>query len=39
VIGTFGLVIDGVGFVLFLAFVLASSIVLLRRANAAPATP
>lgn len=39
VIGTFGLVIDGVGFVLFVVFVLASSIVLLRRTNAATATP
>lgn len=30
VIGTFGLVIDGIGFVLFLVFVLASSLILLR---------
>jgi hypothetical protein len=31
VIATFGLVLDLIGFVLFLIFVLASSIVLLRR--------
>jgi len=35
VIGTFGLAIDGVGFVLFLVFVLASSVILLRRDPAA----
>ena len=34
-IGTFRLVIDGIGFVLFLAFVLLSSVALLRR----PAIP
>ncbi len=31
---TFGLVLDLVGFVLFLIFVLASSVILLRRGNA-----
>jgi hypothetical protein len=31
IVGTFGLVIDGIGFVLFLVFVLASSVNLLRR--------
>ncbi|HEX6460087.1 MAG TPA: hypothetical protein VF032_14305 [Thermoleophilaceae bacterium] len=34
VIGTFGLVLDGIGFVLFLIFVLASSVILLRRPTA-----
>jgi hypothetical protein len=34
IVGTFGLVLDGIGFVLFLIFVLASSIILLRRDNA-----
>ena len=37
VIGTFGLVIDGIGFVLFLAFVLLSSVALLRSAPLADA--
>ena len=34
VIGTFGLVLDGIGFVLFLVFVVVSSVILLRRENA-----
>jgi hypothetical protein len=38
VIGTFGLVLDLIGFVLFLIFVLASSVVLLRRGDAVAAT-
>jgi hypothetical protein len=38
VIGTFGLVVDGIGFVLFLLFVLVSSVLLLRRPVAAPST-
>jgi heme A synthase len=39
VIATFGLVLDGVGFVLLLVFVLVSSVILLRRETAArPAT-
>ena len=33
VIGTFGLILDGIGFVLFLFFVLASSLVMMRRAG------
>ena len=33
VINTFGLVVDLIGFVLFLVFVLASSIVMLRRGD------
>ena len=37
VIATFGLVLDLIGFVLFLFLVAASSIILLRRASAAPA--
>jgi hypothetical protein len=36
VIGTFGLVLDGIGFMLFLGFVLVSSVILLRRENAGP---
>ena len=36
VIATFGLVVDIVGFVLFLIFVLVSSVIFLRRENAAP---
>jgi len=36
VIGTFGLVVDGIGFVLFLAFVLISSVTLMTRRVAAP---
>jgi hypothetical protein len=36
VIGIFGLVLDLIGFVLFLVFVLVSSVTLLRRADAAP---
>lgn len=43
IVGTFGLVLDLIGFLLFLIFVLASSIILLRRESrtasaAAPAT-
>ena len=34
VIGTFGLIVDGIGFVLFLLFVLVSSVLLLRREEA-----
>jgi hypothetical protein len=34
IVGTFGLVLDGIGFVLFLVFVLVSSILLLRRGSA-----
>jgi hypothetical protein len=37
VIGTFGLVLDGIGFVLFLVFVLASSVILLTRQDPVPA--
>jgi hypothetical protein len=37
VIATFGLIVDLIGFVLFLIFVLASSIVLLRREPLSPA--
>jgi len=36
VIATFGLVLDLIGFVLFLIFVLASSVILLRRGDAVP---
>jgi hypothetical protein len=35
VVGTFGLVLDGIGFVLFLLFVLVSSVILLTREKAA----
>ena len=38
VIATFGLVVDLIGFVLFLLFVLVSSIVLLSREDPAPRT-
>lgn len=38
VIATFGLVLDLIGFLLFLLFVLASSVIGLRRENAAPAS-
>jgi hypothetical protein len=38
VIGSFGLVLDLIGFVLFLIFVLVSSAILLRRENALPDT-
>jgi hypothetical protein len=36
VIATFGLVLDGIGFVLFLIFVLVSSVIFLRRESAVP---
>jgi Domain of unknown function (DUF4386) len=36
VIATFGLVVDIIGFLLFLVFVLVSSVIFLRRENAAP---
>ena len=36
VIATFGLVLDLIGFVLFLTFVLVSSVILLRRENRGP---
>jgi hypothetical protein len=39
VIGTFGLVVDGIGFVLFMVFVLASSLLLARRPSLQPARP
>ncbi len=41
VIASFGLVLDGIGFVLFLIFVLVSSVILLTRENAlrSPASP
>jgi Domain of unknown function (DUF4386) len=38
VISSFGLVLDLIGFVLFLMFVLVSSVILLRRENARPHT-
>jgi hypothetical protein len=38
VIVTFGLVLDGIGFVLLLIFVLVSSVIFLRRESAAPDT-
>ena len=38
VIHLFGLVLDLIGFVLFLIFVLVSSVIFLRRENAVPAT-
>lgn len=38
VIATFGLVLDGIGFVLFLIFVLVSSVIFVRRESAAPDT-
>lgn len=38
VIATFGLVLDGIGFVLFLIFVLVSSVIFLRRESADPAS-
>jgi hypothetical protein len=38
VIHLFGLVLDLIGFVLFLIFVLVSSVILLRRETAVPAT-
>jgi hypothetical protein len=38
VIGTFGLVLDLIGFLLFLLFVLVSSVTLLTRADAVPRT-
>ncbi len=37
VIASFGLVLDGIGFVLALIFVLVSSVILLRREDAVPA--
>ena len=37
IIGTFGLVIDGIGFILFLIFVFAGSLILLARGAAGPA--
>ena len=36
VIATFGLVLDLIGFVLFLTFVLVSSVILLKRENRGP---
>ena len=36
IIGTFGLVIDGIGFILFLIFVFASSLILLMRNGGVP---
>jgi hypothetical protein len=36
VIASFGLILDLIGFVLFLIFVLVSSVILLRRENAFP---
>jgi hypothetical protein len=38
VIASFGLVLDLIGFVLFLIFVLVSSVTMLTRANAVPNT-
>lgn len=38
VIATFGLILDLIGFLLFLIFVLVSSFILLKRGNAAPET-
>ncbi len=39
VIATFGLVLDGIGFVLLLVFVLVSSVLMLRRESAVASTP
>jgi hypothetical protein len=39
VIATFGLVIDLIGFLLFLAFVLLSSVILLRQPPASAPAP
>jgi hypothetical protein len=38
VIASFGLVLDGIAFVLFVIFVLVSSVILLTRQNAVPDT-
>ena len=38
VIASFGLVLDLIGFVLFLIFVLVSSVIMLRRENPLPST-
>lgn len=38
VIASFGLILDLIGFVLFLIFVLVSSVILLRRGDAVPST-
>ena len=38
VTASFGLVLDGIGFVLFVIFVLVSSVILLARENALPGT-
>ena len=38
VIASFGLVLDLIGFVLFLIFVLVSSVIMLTRENAVPNT-
>ena len=38
VIASFGLILDLIGFVLFLIFVLVSSVIMLTRANAVPNT-
>ena len=38
VIASFGLVLDGITFVLFVIFVLVSSVILLTRQNAVPDT-
>lgn len=39
VVATFGLALDGIGFVLLLIFVLTSSVILVRRGNSRPDTP
>ncbi len=39
VIASFGLILDLIGFVLFLIFVLVSSVIMLTRENAVPNTP
>ena len=38
VIASFGLILDLIGFVLFLIFVLVSSVIMLTRENAVPNT-
>jgi hypothetical protein len=38
VIASFGLILDLIGFVLFLIFVLVSSVIMLRRENTVPST-
>jgi hypothetical protein len=39
VVATFGVAVDGLGFVLLLAFVMVSSVIMLRRGDPAPGEP